>query len=69
LASVPKRVYDYLADHPGPICDDCLRRTVGLANRIQASQVTSALGVTPLFFRTNGVCSLCGRGKMVIRKS
>lgn len=63
---VPKKVYDYLVRMKVAICDDCLKQSLGLANRNQASQATSAFGVTPLFKRGPGTCQQCQKHKTVI---
>jgi hypothetical protein len=69
MDTVPKRVFDYIRKEAAPICDDCITDELALTNRNQASQATSAFGVTPLFSRYYGMCALCGRGKMVIENA
>lgn len=66
METVPKRIYDFLARERVTICDDCIKARLGLANRNQASQATSAFGVTPLFDRYSGRCDICGNTKIVI---
>lgn len=63
---VPQKIYDFLVRAKPTICDDCLKQTLALANRNQASQATSAFGVTPLFKRGPGTCGTCGKHKTVI---
>jgi hypothetical protein len=67
--SVPQRVYNFISAGDGEqMCDDCIRHELGLTNRNQVSQITSVLGVTPLFVRHHDLCISCGRGKLIIEK-
>lgn len=64
---VPKKIYEYLVRAKPTICDDCLKQALALPNRNQASQATSAFGVTPGFKRGPGTCGICGKHKTVIQ--
>ena len=66
--TVPERIYEFLDRNGGELCDDCIREELGLTNRNQVSQVTSAFAATPLFQRWHDLCLSCGRGKLVIDK-
>ncbi len=66
METVPKRIYDHITKDARALCDDCIAREVGLVNRNQASQATSAFAVTPLFVRHHGYCDACGKVKGVI---
>ncbi len=55
---------------PQPICDDCIARTLRLgagANRVMARNATAGLGQGSDFTRAKGICSKCGRRKLVTK--
>jgi hypothetical protein len=65
---IPTEVNRFLTKNaPEVYCDDCIATILGLSRRQQAHRVTSALATTPSFRRWKGVCSVCGKDKMVIR--
>lgn len=68
MATVPERITDFLKERENtPYCDDCIARQLGLEQRQQAQQATSALGQTGKFLRSKGLCFDCGKDKMSIR--
>lgn len=73
MASVEKRIYDFLKTHKGEdFCDDCIASRVGRPeggniNRAQVRNATSAFEVTKEFKRSEGTCSACRENKKVIR--
>src|SRR5262249_22457104 len=68
VANVEERIARFLEGEGGAaFCDDCLPKKVGLKNRHQARNATSALGAAANFDRGRGTCSVCGGEKMVTR--
>ena len=66
MANVPQRIYEHITKSDRALCDDCIANELGLPNRNQAHQATSAFAVTPLFVRHHGMCDGCGKTKGVI---
>jgi hypothetical protein len=64
--TVTERISLWLRQVGRPHCDDCLVNELKLTRRQQANRATNALAATRNFIRDKGVCSLCGRRKMVI---
>lgn len=54
---------------PQAICDDCIAERLDLSVRQHANQKTRELAGTGGFERRRDMCSLCGSGKLVIRKA
>lgn len=54
---------------PSPVCDDCIADRLKLSLRQQANQKTRELAGRNGFERRKDTCSMCGDGKLVIRKS
>ncbi len=54
---------------PSRFCDDCITESLELSPRQTAQKATSALGTTDGFHRGQGVCSMCGKEKMVIHRA
>lgn len=66
--NVEERIARFLEEQDGAaFCDDCLPKRVGLKNRHQARNATSALGAAANFARRRGACSACGAEKTVTR--
>lgn len=66
--TVEERIARFLEEQEGAaFCDDCLPKRVGLKNRHQARNATSALGASANFNRQRGSCSACGVEKTVTR--
>ncbi len=55
--------------HPSRFCDDCMTERLELSPRQTAQKATNALGTTDNFHRGQGVCSVCGKEKMVIQRT
>lgn len=53
---------------PEPVCDDCIADRLSLSIRQHANHKTRELAGSGGFERKKDVCSLCGAGKLVIRK-
>ena len=70
MATVPERVAAFLKAHrKEPYCGGCLGKLLGLgagANRYTARNATSALAQTSEFDRHDGLCSHCGKSRLVI---
>jgi len=67
---VAQRVNDHLSDKsPHAMCDNCIQIELGLTQVAQATQITCALGTTADFTRGQGVCVVCGRDRIVIRRA
>lgn len=64
--NVEERIARFLEEQEGAaFCDDCLPKRVGLKNRHQARNATSALGAAAKFERRRGTCSACSAEKTV----
>ncbi len=59
------QILDALNSTQGPICDDCITAVVGWNNRQQAHSVGSMMAERDTIIRAHGVCSRCGRRKIV----
>lgn len=67
---VAQRVNDHVsAKHPNALCDGCIQVELGLTQVAQATQITCALGTTSEFAREQGTCIICGRERIVIRRT
>lgn len=53
---------------PQAICDDCIAERLHLTVRQHANHKTRELAGAGGFERRRDICSLCGSGKLVIRK-
>jgi hypothetical protein len=61
------QIADFLRRNRGDAyCDDCLANTLHLAQRQQAQQITSSLGLSVGFRRQQRECSSCRRPKLSI---
>jgi hypothetical protein len=73
LASVEKRIYDFLQlNKLKDFCDNCIAGRVsrpdgGTVNPSQVRNATSAFEVTREFTRSLGTCPICQENKKVIR--
>lgn len=66
--TVEERIARFLEEQGGAaFCDDCLPKRVGLKNRHQARNATSALGASANFERRRAICSACSAEKTVTR--
>ncbi len=54
---------------PSRFCDDCITESLELSQRHTAQKATSTLGATDNFHRGQGICSMCGKEKMVIQRT
>lgn len=54
---------------PEAVCDDCIAERLKLSIRQHANHKTRELAGSGGFNRRRGPCSLCGRDKLVTRKS
>ncbi len=61
------RILAALKDQHGAICDDCLAPLAGLLRRQDASSVGTRLGKAEKISRSQGVCAICGKVKIVSR--
>lgn len=59
------QVLDALNSTQGPLCDDCITEVVGWNSRQQAHSVGSKMAERETIIRAHGVCSRCGRRKIV----
>jgi hypothetical protein len=67
---VAQRVNDHVSSKsPHAMCDNCIQVELGLAQVAHATQITCALGTTSDFNRGQGVCLVCGRDRIVIRRA
>ncbi len=64
--TVTERISLWLRQVRGAYCDDCLAKELKLPRRQHANRATNTLAGTRNFIRDKGICSLCGRRKMVI---
>lgn len=65
LVTVLERISIWLREVGGAYCDGCIAKELKLSRR-RANQMTNALSQTANFCREQGICSLCGRERMVI---
>ena len=61
----PERLSKWLKERQESFCDDCLAEELDLPKRQQANQIASALATTKEFHRYRGLCSECGKEKLV----
>ena len=54
---------------PDPVCDDCIADRLSLSVRQHANHKSRELAGTDRFERKRDSCSLCGKEKLVIRRS
>ncbi len=67
--TIQERVNAFLTvRRPSRFCDDCITESLELSPRQTTQKATSALGTTDNFHRGQGVCSVCGKEKMVIQR-
>ncbi len=59
------KILDALNSAHGPLCDDCITAVVGWSDRQQAHSVGSRMAERNTIVRAHGVCSQCGRRKIV----
>ncbi len=57
------------AQHPSRFCVDCIAESLEFIGRPEIYKATSALATTDSFHRALGVCSVCGKDKMVIQRA
>ena len=68
MTTILELVRNFITDRsPAAICDDCITDRLGLSVRQHANQKTRQLAEETGFERRNGVCSICGDEKRVIR--
>jgi hypothetical protein len=54
---------------PEPVCDDCIGERLQLSVRQHANHKTRELAGEGGYIREKARCSLCGKEKMVIRRT
>ena len=59
------QIRDALRAASGPLCDDCITTVVGWSNRQQAHAVGSRMAERGVIVRAIGICSRCGRRRIV----
>ena len=59
------QILDALNSAHGPLCDDCITAVVGWNDRQQVHSLGSKLAERDTIVRAHGVCSRCGRRKIV----
>ena len=59
------QMLDALDSAQAPLCDDCVTAVVGWDKRQQASSVGATMAERDAIVRAHGVCSRCGRRKIV----
>ncbi len=70
VMSMSERVSAFLTvRRPNRFCDDCIAESLEFSGRENYQMATSALGTTDSFHRGQGVCSMCGKEKMVIQRT
>ena len=70
VVSILERVNAFLtAQRPSRFCDDCIVESLEFIRRKEVQEAASALGTTDSFHRALGVCSMCGKEKMVIQRA
>ncbi len=50
-------------------CDNCIAESLEVIGRPEVQAAASALATTDSFHRALGVCSMCGKEKMVIQRA
>ncbi len=67
---IPDRVNAFLTvRRPNRFCDNCIAESLELSWRQDAQKATSVLETMDSFHRALGVCSMCGKEKMVIQRA
>ncbi len=70
VMSIPDRVNAFLtAQRPSQFCDDCIAESLEINGKPSIREAASALATTDSFHRALGVCSVCGKDKMVIQRA
>ncbi len=72
MSSMSDRVSAFLTvQRPSRFCDDCIAESLKLIRKHdvkpKVQDASSVLGTTESFHRVLGVCSMCGKEKMVIQ--
>ena len=66
---IVKRIYDAIKAHaPMSMCDQCLAEELGLSAG-SVGDATGAFGLTSEFERYPGLCSRCGKNRLVTRSA
>lgn len=67
---VSQRTHDLITRHERrPVCNACIREGVGLPfGSSHPALITAALATTSEFIREMGICSICSKERMVIRR-
>ncbi len=70
VMSMPDRVNAFLtAQRPSQFCDDCIAESLEFNGKPKVQEAISALKTTDSFNRALGICSMCGKEKMVIQRT
>ncbi len=70
MSSMSDRVNAFLTvRRPNRFCDDCIAESLEFERRQDAQKATSTLETMGSFHRALGVCSMCGKEKLVIRRA
>jgi hypothetical protein len=64
---IAERVARWLQQNRGAFCDDCIARELELPRRRQANRASISLANISNFYRTRGICAICGAEKNVIQ--
>ncbi len=74
MSAMSERVSAFLtAQRPSRFCDDCIAESLELIRKHdvkpKVQDASSVLATTERFHRVLGVCSMCGKEKMVIQRA
>ncbi len=70
VMSTSDRVNAFLtAQRPRQFCDNCIAESLEFSGKHKVWVAVSALATTDSFHRALGVCSMCGKEKMVTQRA